>query len=172
MAKEHDPVEHPSHYTSYPHEVIELTEHLGFCLGNAVKYVLRAPFKGSELQDLKKARWYVNRVMENEDDLVDLGMDYEEFHELAASFKDPIVDVLVEFAWDLAEGHYEASALELALDLIDDRIKLLERKEPHKEEVSDKDAMAQVLKALSEQTKSIEDAYNAYKTVHVYWRSF
>lgn len=172
MAKEHDPVEHPSHYADhYPHEVIELTEHLGFCLGNAVKYVLRAPFKGNELQDLKKARWYVGRVMENEGDLVDLGMDYEEFHELVDSFKDPIVNVLLEFAWDLGEGCYEASALELALDLIDDRIKLLERKEPPKEEVPDKDAIAQVLKALAEQTKSIED-YDAYKTVHVYWRSF
>lgn len=60
-----DPVNHPSHYADhYEHEVIELTEKLDFCLGNAVKYILRAPYKGHEAEDLKKARWYVNRMVE------------------------------------------------------------------------------------------------------------
>ena len=62
---EHDPVNHPSHYTQYQNEVIELTEQLDFCLGNAVKYILRAPFKGNEIQDLEKARWYLFRWKEN-----------------------------------------------------------------------------------------------------------
>lgn len=57
-----DPVSHPSHYTQYPVEVIELTRHLDFCRGNAVKYIARAGFKGGpekELEDLEKAEWYV-----------------------------------------------------------------------------------------------------------------
>lgn len=56
-----DPVNHPSHYTQYEHEVIELTEQLDFCVGNACKYILRAPYKGNEIQDLKKALWYIDR---------------------------------------------------------------------------------------------------------------
>jgi hypothetical protein len=42
-------------------EVIEITECLSFTLGNVVKYVCRADFKGNKLQDLKKARWYLER---------------------------------------------------------------------------------------------------------------
>lgn len=56
-----DPVDHPAHYNQYPVEVIEVTEHLNFCLGNVVKYVLRADHKGNAIQDLRKARWYLDR---------------------------------------------------------------------------------------------------------------
>lgn len=60
-----DNVNHPAHYTQFSHEVIELAATLDFCLGNCVKYILRAPFKGYELEDLKKARWYLSYVLEN-----------------------------------------------------------------------------------------------------------
>ncbi len=58
-----DPVNHPAHYTSLPSgiEVIQITEHLNFCLGNAVKYILRADYKGNDIQDLEKAIWYLKR---------------------------------------------------------------------------------------------------------------
>jgi hypothetical protein len=58
-----DPVDHPPHYTNHPSgiEAIELCEPMSFCLGNAVKYVLRAPHKGNELEDLEKALWYLRR---------------------------------------------------------------------------------------------------------------
>jgi len=56
-----DPVHNPAHYTQFPVEVIEITEHLNFCLGNVVKYVCRADFKGNKLEDLKKAQWYLSR---------------------------------------------------------------------------------------------------------------
>lgn len=62
-SKSHDSVNHPSHYTQYPVEVIELTRHMSFDRGNAVKYIARAGFKGGpekELEDLKKARWYID----------------------------------------------------------------------------------------------------------------
>jgi hypothetical protein len=54
----HDPVVSPAHYTVYPVQPIEITRHLSFCLGNAVKYVLRAPYKGED-EDLLKARQYL-----------------------------------------------------------------------------------------------------------------
>lgn len=62
-AAEHDPVNHPSHYTSSPSgiECIQVTEHMTFCLGNAVKYLWRAGEKGNLIQDLEKAVWYINR---------------------------------------------------------------------------------------------------------------
>ena len=58
-----DPVNHPKHYTSHPSgvEVIQITEHMNFNLGNAIKYIMRAELKGKQIEDLKKAAWYVNR---------------------------------------------------------------------------------------------------------------
>lgn len=58
-----DPVNHPAHYTSHPSgvECIDVTEHMGFCVGNAIKYLWRADLKGSQLEDLRKARWYIDR---------------------------------------------------------------------------------------------------------------
>ena len=53
----------PRHYTRFPVEVIDLTEHLSFNRGNAVKYLARAGAKpgADELTDLQKAAWYVAR---------------------------------------------------------------------------------------------------------------
>lgn len=61
--REQDPVNHPPHYTSHPSgvEVIEITEHMNFCMGNAVKYILRADHKGNPIEDLRKAAWYIER---------------------------------------------------------------------------------------------------------------
>ena len=58
-----DPVNHPAHYTSHPSgvECIQITEHMGFNLGNALKYIWRADLKGDALEDLRKAAWYVQR---------------------------------------------------------------------------------------------------------------
>lgn len=63
MSAVHDPVNHPTHYTSHPSgiECIQITEHLGFCIGNAIKYLWRADLKGDAIEDLEKAAWYVAR---------------------------------------------------------------------------------------------------------------
>lgn len=57
-----DVVNHPEHYTSHPSgvECIEITEHMNFCTGNAMKYLWRHSLKGG-VQDLEKARWYIDR---------------------------------------------------------------------------------------------------------------
>lgn len=57
-----DRVNHPAHYVNHPSgvEPITITETMGFCLGNVIKYV-RADFKGEPIEDLKKASWYLNR---------------------------------------------------------------------------------------------------------------
>jgi len=61
-----DPVEHPSHYTNHPSgvECIQITEHMGFNLGNAIKYIWRADLKGKSEEDLKKAIWYIQRELD------------------------------------------------------------------------------------------------------------
>ena len=57
-----DSVNHPKHYTEHPSgiECIQVTEHMSFCLGNAIKYIWRADLKNG-VEDLKKAVWYLNR---------------------------------------------------------------------------------------------------------------
>ncbi|GGO26760.1 hypothetical protein GCM10010991_07730 [Gemmobacter aquaticus] len=61
-----DMVNHPPHYTGHPSgvECIQITEHMGFCLGNAVKYIWRADLKADAVEDLRKARWYLDREIE------------------------------------------------------------------------------------------------------------
>jgi hypothetical protein len=62
-----DPVNHPPHYTEHPSgiECIQVTEHLSFCVGNAIKYLWRADLKHDDaIEDLKKAAWYINREIE------------------------------------------------------------------------------------------------------------
>lgn len=58
----HDPVNHPQHYTNHPSgiECIQITRHMGFNLGNAVKYIWRADLKADAIEDLRKAVWYLN----------------------------------------------------------------------------------------------------------------
>ena len=61
-----DAVNNPPHYAAHPSgiECIQITEHMGFCLGNAVKYIWRADLKHDALEDLRKASWYINREIE------------------------------------------------------------------------------------------------------------
>ena len=75
-----DPVNHPSHYTSSkaacklcsePIECIDVTQHMDFCLGNAVKYIWRAGLKGDAVVDLKKAAWYLDREIKRREKLAD-----------------------------------------------------------------------------------------------------
>ena len=61
-------VDHPAHYggADNPYEAIKVIEawQLGFCLGNAVKYIARAGKKGDLVEDLRKARWYLDSEIE------------------------------------------------------------------------------------------------------------
>lgn len=76
MEQKIDNVNHPKHYTWLKSkcgiEVIDITRHMDFCLGNAVKYLLRAGYKKEkgpsdiqkEIEDLRKAIWYINDRIE------------------------------------------------------------------------------------------------------------
>lgn len=61
-----DIINHPEHYTKGGIEVRDFIDswELDFNSGNVIKYVVRAPYKGTELQDLKKAQNYLNHLIE------------------------------------------------------------------------------------------------------------
>lgn len=61
-----DLINHPPHYSNHPSgvECITITEYMNFCLGNAIKYIWRADLKGNDIQDLEKARWYIDREIQ------------------------------------------------------------------------------------------------------------
>lgn len=64
---EREMVNHPDHYNSHPSgvEVIEIVRYFDFNVGNALKYLMRAPYKGNRLQDTKKALWYLCDARDN-----------------------------------------------------------------------------------------------------------
>jgi hypothetical protein len=63
----HDNVNHPAHYKAGGIETIDFIEakSLNYNLGNVVKYITRADYKGNKIEDLKKAQWYLNREVSN-----------------------------------------------------------------------------------------------------------
>jgi len=70
-AKQTDMVNHPPHYTSGPKcscgktiECIEVAKDRGFLIGNVIKYLWRCDAKGSPIEDLKKAAWYLQKEIE------------------------------------------------------------------------------------------------------------
>jgi hypothetical protein len=65
-AKATSTVNHPSHYNAHPSgiECIEVVRHMGFNIGNAVKYLWRADEKGRPIEDLEKAAWYITDEIE------------------------------------------------------------------------------------------------------------
>lgn len=70
-----DNINHPIHYTSHPSgiECIDIAEHHDFCIGNAIKYLWRAGLKSEDgiskkekqIEDLKKAIWYIKREIKH-----------------------------------------------------------------------------------------------------------
>ncbi len=61
-------VNHPDHYNSSQYEVVDVIDDAGFgegfCLGNALKYILRAKHKENYVEDLKKAKWYLEYLIQ------------------------------------------------------------------------------------------------------------
>lgn len=69
--KSSNPVNHPSHYNHGKYECIDvMVDNFGsefaksFCLGNAFKYIYRAPYKSKSKEDIKKAKWYIEKWLE------------------------------------------------------------------------------------------------------------
>jgi len=70
MSQEKDMVNSPDHYTAGGMEVIDVIqmkmtpeEFEGYCMGNVLKYAFRSRYKGKRVEDLKKASWYLNKLI-------------------------------------------------------------------------------------------------------------
>lgn len=59
-----DNINHPTHYTgrNIGYECIDITQYQTFCVGNVIKYLWRYRYKGTPLEDLRKARWYAHKA--------------------------------------------------------------------------------------------------------------
>lgn len=165
----YDNISKPFHYNQFSHEVIELTECLGFCLGNAVKYILRAPFKGKEVEDLQKAKWYLNRIKDHgvlETEVLVDETYFPEIQLLAASYGDEIVLGLIKAATYTGWDYTPDAELEYAIEQLDYRISEAidkkdgepkQPKQPEKPKKSKKDEdIAAVLKAFEEFTEKLK----------------
>ena len=64
-------VNHPDHYNSGQYEVVDVIDDAGFgegfCLGNALKYILRAKHKENYIEDIKTPHWYLEYIIERAD---------------------------------------------------------------------------------------------------------
>jgi hypothetical protein len=92
----HDPVNHPTHYTSHPSgvECIQITEHMTFNVGNAVKYLWRADLKNGD-EDLRKAAWYIEREIARRAKAEILGAIHDDVDKLysTAASKAPLTNI-------------------------------------------------------------------------------
>lgn len=72
MDRRTEAVNHPAHYNGHPSgiECIEVVRHMNFNLGNVIKYLWRADLKGRNLEDLKKAAWYLNDEIQRQEKLL------------------------------------------------------------------------------------------------------
>ena len=126
-----DLVNHPSHYEeqSIKLEPIDFCERLPFCEGNAIKYCFRAGHKegASELLDLKKAQWYLNRARYGEKNLVLLGKESQGFKNLSI-YLTRANGVLGEAVNQYVEGGYTelGSLWGLLAECVAKRIEVLE----------------------------------------------
>ena len=118
-----DAIHHPKHYTSDDCgvEAIEITSLLPACISNAVKYVWRCGKKDEDLQELKKALWYINYSIDNDlPSFVDQLSDSLEFQELVEKVKSHWVGNKYMFIDAVYWGNQETmkKALELMIQEI------------------------------------------------------
>jgi len=127
-----DLVNHPKHYTQHKSgiECIEITEHLNFNRGNAIKYAWRANDKGCTREDLQKCEWYINREIKRlqrgnnvPDYSYDLDVVYTRLYDY---YKDYEFDKrLFDFISNLIHGGEERLAY--ALKIVDSWVRELEQ---------------------------------------------
>ncbi len=150
----HDPVNSPIHYRSSPSgiECIEVVEHMNFCRGNATKYIWRAGQKGDELEDLKKARWYLDREIArvekegpsgNIEKTIEALQEEETSREEADREVEKVIQSLQGDTGDIGEQ------ISLALDAIESTVHVL-REEVNSREEMTHGTRANVLLRLSE----------------------
>ena len=94
-----DLVNRPAHYTAGRYEAIEVIQDAvqhapdpvsGFLLGNTLKYLLRAWLKGNAIQDLNKAKWYLNRLIDRLEGQRSMILHQQLVKDIPPTFDDPL----------------------------------------------------------------------------------
>ena len=127
-----DLVNNPKHYTQHKSGIkcIEITEHLNFNRGNAIKYAWRANDKGATLQDFDKAKWYVNREisrLERVNEVPHYAYELDKvYNKISQYYKDYEFDKrLCDFIRNMIHGGEDS--LLFAIKIIDSWIKELDK---------------------------------------------
>ena len=109
-----DLVNHPPHYTAHPSSVecIEITEHMNFCLGNAIKYIWRAGLKNDDIEDLEKAIFYLKREIERR------GKSEEESSRESERCEHSKSDTITTAAGDYEESYHQEGRLWLTKHIL------------------------------------------------------
>lgn len=105
-----DLVNHPAHYTHFSIEVIDIIDRLNFCAGSAIKYILRAPFKGEFKRDLMKAIWYLRRIQDHH---IETGIGVEEERALHQVSMEVAVENFRQALVFIAEGKIDWAIKEI-----------------------------------------------------------
>jgi len=120
-------VNHPEHYNSHPSgvEAIDIVQYMGFCLGNAFKYVYRYQHKNGT-EDLKKAIWYLRhqQTVILKQHIAATHTATSDYHRiLSAETNKDIVRVL-EIIWDVSFLDHNKKELEEAAKILENFIQI------------------------------------------------
>lgn len=101
QSKVYDNVNHPAHYTKHPSgvECIQITQHMDFNLGNAMKYIWRCDLKKDAIEDLKKAQWYISQEIKKRESEIKRVSDDEELQKSLQPSDKARLEEVVDEVW-------------------------------------------------------------------------
>lgn len=108
-----DIVEKPVHYNTHPSgiETIDIVRHLPFSIGNAIKYMMRAPYKGTREQDYRKALWYLKDAIRNPTPAYSVGVDMRACMEASGDPLAGLISSLMGCPYSMGQLTYVAGRL-------------------------------------------------------------
>jgi len=118
-------VDHPKHYNNHPSgvEAIEIVQYMGFCLGNAFKYVYRYQHKNG-LQDIEKAIWYLKRqqtIIINKK-LVATHTATNDFYKILSAEPNADIKKVLQIIWDVSFHNQKNGMLGIAINILIDML--------------------------------------------------
>jgi hypothetical protein len=115
-------VDHPTHYNSHPSgvEAIEIVQYMGFCLGNAFKYVYRYQHKNGT-EDLKKAIWYLKhqQTVILKQHLAITHTATSDYHKILSAEQNKDIVRVLEIIWNVSFHNHKNSELQKAAEILE-----------------------------------------------------
>lgn len=115
-------VDHPQHYNSHPSgiEAIEIVQYMGFCLGNAFKYVYRYQHKNG-IEDLKKAIWYLKhqQTVILKQHIAATHTATSDYHKILSEEPNKEIAQVLEIIWNVSFNDHKKSELQEAAEILE-----------------------------------------------------